>query len=162
MNTRISLIAQLADDEFDGECFNGPSFMKTLGKLDASMAAYSDTFEGYSAWDVALHCAYYKYVLAKALGAELGDYPFDKENWGFGASPPTGSPEAWAALLAYLPRAHKAVWDAARAMPEAKLDEAYAEWKVSYAKALSWLASHDTFHGAQIRSMGTPGLKSRK
>jgi hypothetical protein len=36
------------------------------------------------------------------------------------------------------------------------------EWKISFAAALSWLATHDIFHGAQIRSMGTPGFKTPK
>jgi hypothetical protein len=162
MNARIELLANLADDEFDGDCFNGLSFMKTLSKLDASMAAYNDTYEGYSAWEIALHCAYYKYFLAKALGAPVEDYPFDKENYGFGASRPAGTEAAWAELLEYLPKAHKTAWDAAQALEADKLDEILPAWKVSFAKALSWLATHDTFHGAQIRSMGTPGFKSPK
>ncbi len=162
MDARIELIAKLADDEFDGECFNGPSLMGTLRKLSATMAAYDDTFEGYSAWEIALHCAYYKYFLAKALGASLGEYPYEKENWGFGAAPPPGDEASWAALLEYLPMVHRAAWAAARSAPPSKLDEIFPEWKVSYAKALSWLATHDTFHGAQIRSMGTPGFKSPK
>jgi len=74
MDARLLVLAALADDEFDGECFNGPSFMKTLEKLDPEAAAGTDT----------------------------------------------------------------------------------------YARALAWLASHDTFHAAQIRSMGVTGLKEKR
>jgi uncharacterized damage-inducible protein DinB len=162
MDTRLQLLVSLADDEFDGECFNGLSFMKTLEKLGPEAAARTDTYEGYSAWGVALHVAYYKYFIAKSLGvAGMVSYPFDEGTYGFGA-PSAVSAEAWKAVRDYLRTAHKKVWDAARKLSPARLDETMPELKIPYARALAWLATHDTFHVAQIRSMGVAGFKEKR
>lgn len=161
MDKRIELLAELADDEFDGECLNGPSFMKTLESLSPEVAAWKDTWEGFSAWEIAQHCGYYKHFLAEALGANPGPNPFAKDRWGFGSVPAQPDEAAWKALLSALRASHKAVWDAARAASTDGLDATFPAWKMSFSKAIAWLATHDTFHGAQLRSMGVPGLKSK-
>jgi len=160
MDSSIAFLAALADDEFDGRSFNGPSLMKTLGSLSPEVAAYPGTWEGYSAWGVALHCAYFKYFIARSLGAAgaIHPYPFDQGADGFGAPAAVDVP-SWAAVQAYLRRAHAAAWAAAAGLDQAALAAIMPEWKIPYSRALAWLASHDSYHVAQIRSMGVPGIK---
>jgi uncharacterized damage-inducible protein DinB len=158
MNGNIGLLADLADAEFGGESFNGPSLMATLDRLSPDQAAYRDTYEGYSAWGVALHCAYFKRFVAASLGAAPEAYPFDYGEDGFGA-PAAETAEAWRAVLDYLRSSHRAVWAAARPLSAEALAAVMPEWKTPYARVLSWLATHDTFHVAQLRSMGVPGVK---
>jgi hypothetical protein len=171
MSENVGLLADLADVEFDGKSFNGPSFMKTLESLSPEVAAYRDTYEGYSAWGIALHCAYFKYFIAKSLGvsvavgtsapigtAPIEPYPFDVGDDGFG-EPVAATPEAWRAVCDYLRASHRAVWAFARSLSPEALAATMPEWKTPYARAIAWLATHDTFHAAQLRSMGVPGVK---
>jgi hypothetical protein len=162
MDERLAAMLDMADKEFDGDTMNGPSFMETLRSLDAGSAASRDTYEGYSAWELAIHCAYYKYLISRALGAgaELEPYPYAKSNF---APPPEPADEAaWKAAMEYLALAHRVCMDEIRAQTASKMDSVFADWKMSFRDAVSWLCTHDTYHNAQLRSMGVPGIKSPK
>jgi hypothetical protein len=146
--------------EFRGKSWNGLSLMATLGKLTASEAAATTTWEGYSAREVALHCAKCKRIIALELGAAVPDWPFSDEPWF--PSPPDASEESWARDKALLSTCHDAVMKALRAFPESRLDETMAIWDSPWGQVLAWFAAHDAFHGAMIRSMGLPSLKTKK
>jgi hypothetical protein len=152
-----------AESEFEGDCFNGPSLMATLESLKPATAASNATYEGYSAWEVANHVAYYKYFLARSLGAAaaIEPFPFDTANYGF-SQPEVAAAADWAALLAYLKKAHRCVMEAIAAAGPEKLAATMPEWKIPFGKAAAWLCSHDSYHLAQIRNMGIEELKSPK
>lgn len=150
----------MADKEFDGESFNGPSLMKTLDGLSAEEAASEATYEGYSAWEVAIHCAFYKYAIALELGAPGFDYPYEEAN--FARVPSPADDAAWKTTRAVLRRAHHAVMDAVRAASPESLDAVWKEWDVPRREAVAWLCTHDCYHNAQIRNMGLPGLRKKK
>jgi hypothetical protein len=146
--------------EFSGKSWNGASLLATLDRLSAVEASSMETWEGYSAWEIALHCAKCKRIVAVELGAEVPDWPFPAEPWF--PSPPDTSGESWARDKALLVACHDAAMKALRAFPDSRLDETMAFWKSPWGKVLAWFGDHDAFHGAQIRSMGLPSLKTRK
>lgn len=148
------------DAEFSGKPWNGKSFMATLDKISAAEAASVETWEGYSAWSIALHCAKCKRILVRDLGFPVADWSYPEEVWF--PSPTDASEEAWARDRAMLAAYHEASMKALRALPESRLIEEMPTWEAPWGKVLAWLATHDAFHGAQIRSMGLPSLKSRK
>lgn len=162
MDRRYEILLEMADREFDGDSLNGPSLMATLDSLSASEALSTDTFEGYSAWEIAAHCAYYKYLIARGLGAgaELEPYPFAEGNF---PPPPAGAGDsAWKEARDYLRLAHRVCSDEIRASGPAALDGEFAQWKMAFRDAIAWLCSHDSYHNAQIRSMGLPALRKAK
>jgi hypothetical protein len=166
MGTSFDLLADLADAEFDGESYNGKSLMATLSELDAKAAAAPSDYEGYSAWSVALHVAYCKWIVAKALLDEagksrLGPYPYPAGNGGF-AEAPEPSQDAWVGLLAYLRVVHGEAIGAMRECGEKRFDRELPEWGIPAGKAAVWLCSHDSYHTAQIRNMGIPAYKSKR
>ena len=148
------------DAEFSGKPWNGKSLLATLDKLPAAEAANIETWEGYSAWSIALHCAKCKRIVLVDLGVPAAPWPYPEDLWF--PSPVETSEEAWtrdrAMLLAY----HEASMKALRAFPESRLGEEMPTWEAPWGKVLAWLATHDAFHGAQIRSMGLPSLKAKK
>lgn len=158
----LGALADLADAEFGGDSYNGASLMATLGKLDAASASADSTFEGYSAWSVALHVAWCKWVVAKALlgeaaDASLGPYPWPEGKGGF-LEPSDSSPAAWTELQVFLQRVHETVMKALREADAVSLAREVPEWKIPLDKAAAWLCTHDTYHTAQIRNMGVPGI----
>ncbi len=164
MEKVLSYFLDYAEAEFDGESFNGPSLMATLDGLSARAAANVETWEGYSAWSVAVHVAYYKFYFVRAiLGPEkAGPFPYPKDEHGFG-DPTVVSEEDWAALRGYLRRIHSDALDALRAIGAAgRLGDSMPRWDMPYGKAIAWLVGHDTYHAAQIRSMGVPGLQKKR
>lgn len=161
MSTYQSILLEYADAQFDGASYDGPSFMKTLEGLSAEAAASMSTHEGYSAWEVALHVLYYKYYFIRALGATASVEPYPYPEGHF-ISPPELGPEAWKLLLSRLRTYHTAVMNAIRAYPEDRLDELVPHWGEPFGKGIAWLCGHDSYHAAQIRNMGVPGLKAAK
>lgn len=163
MSKNLSFFFNYADGEFDGESFNGPSLMATLDVLSAERAASTDTWEGYSAWSVAIHVAYYKFYFVRAIrGTEkAGTFPYPKDEHGFG-DPVEVSETAWAEMRAYLRKIHREAMSALKDLGPDRFVEIMPRWDMPYGKAVAWLLNHDTYHAAQIRNMGVPGLKEMR
>lgn len=148
------------DNEFCGKSWNGSSLMSTLDALSPEEASSEATWEGYSAWSIALHCAKCKRIVANDLGASTPDWPYPEELWF--PSPVDASAAIWARDRELLRALHDISMGALRAMPESMLAEVMPTWKSPWGTALAWLVTHDAFHGAQIRSMGLPSLKAKR
>jgi len=148
------------DAEFNGKPWNGLSLMATLDRLTAAEASGTKTWEGYSAWEITLHCAKCKRIIAADLGVPVPAWPYSEEPWL--PSPLDSSESAWVNDRAMLAEYHAASMKALRNLPASRLDEEMPTWKAPWGKVLAWLATHDAFHGAMIRSMGLPSLKAKK
>lgn len=146
--------------DFRGKSWNGRSLLATLDALSADEAASTATWEGYSAWSVALHCAKSKRIVAADLGVAVPEWPYPEPLWF--PVPADTSEAAWARDRAMLAQVHDACMAALRALPESRLTESNTTWEAPWGKVVAWLATHDAFHGAQIRSMGLPTLRSKK
>lgn len=150
-------VFSMIDAEFDGKSWNGPSFMATLEKLSWQEASDKKTWEGYSAWEIALHCAKCKVTIARDLGKTISGWTYPDEGW-FPA-PKTASAEAWQSDKALLADIHRTCMEALRGMTDADLEKPMPSWKAPWKDVIAWLLTHDAFHGAQIRSMGLPSLR---
>lgn len=149
----------LADAEFAGPSMNGPSLVETLRSLSAQEAASTDTYEGYSAWGVALHVLFFKYKIGGQLGANLPAYDHDENGW---PSLPDDLGEAnYKAMIDELEAFHRPTVAAFKAAGSEKLEERFAPMKTSLGNAFAWLVAHDANHNAQIRNMGLPSLKEK-
>ena len=149
----------IADTEFKGKSFNGPSLVETLRSLSAEEATSTETYEGYSAWAVALHVLYFKYMIGKELGATLPAYGYEENGWP--ALPEDRSQAAYEAMIGELEAFHAAVMDAFGKASVEKLESPMPGWKIPLGNAFAWLAAHDTNHNTQIRNMGLASLKER-
>lgn len=147
----------LADTEFGGRSFNGPSLIETLRSISAQEAVSTGTYEGYSAWGVSLHVLYFKYLIGKELGAALPAYRYEEKGWP--ALPADLGEESYASMIAELEAFHGATMDAFKAAPAERLAKPMPGWKVPLGQAFAWLVSHDTNHNTQIRNMGLPSLR---
>lgn len=166
MTTPYDFLLDHADAEFDGRALNGASLMGTLSKLDAKAAADTATYEGYSAWSVALHVAYSKWAFANQMleqagAARIGPYPFAKGTGGY-ADPTTVDTQAWGAFKEYLVCIHRDTMQVIRNADPALLAGELVAWKMPVARAVAWLCSHDSYHTAQIRNMGLLELRGQR
>lgn len=154
MDQRISLLSEMTKIEYDGAPFNGPSLMKTLEELDVDQVLSTDTHEGYSVWGIVLHLIFWKYSLSRQLGGSGGfdTFPYEEKDWP--ALPEEKTKDAWDSVLNDMATVHKAYIDALESFPAEKLGDELALWHCSYLKAVSWMATHDLYHVAQIRNMG--------
>jgi hypothetical protein len=159
MNQALQAIFDLIDCEFDGKSWNGPSLMATLAQLDATAAASQATWEGYSAWELAIHCSSCKFIIAEDLGLFIPEWTYGRQL--FGQATDT-SPAAWLHDQSLFRLVHTTCLTALRQMPADHLALEMPSWKSPWLEVIAWLTTHDAFHGAQIRSMGLPALKTAK
>jgi hypothetical protein len=159
MKDTLGYFFDYADAEFDGGSYNGPSLMATLKRLSPEAAADAATIEGYSAWSVALHVAWFKYFIGRSLLGEsaLEAYPFDYGEDGFGKPREIGE-GAWTEVLVYLAKIHGVTAAALRALEATRYKEPMPEWKIPWGSAIAWYLGHDAYHAAQIRNMGVKAL----
>ena len=159
MDASREYLIWLGETEFGGGSFNGPSLIETLKSLSAKEATSTETYEGYSAWGVALHVLYFKYTIGKELGAEFPAYTYDENGWP--ALPDDPSEETYAAMIADLETFHRAAMAAFKSATDEKLASPMPGWKTSLGNAFAWLVAHDTNHNTQIRNMGLASLKEK-
>ncbi len=146
-----------ADLEFSGSPYNGPSLMKTLRSLSVAELTSKATYEGYSAWEVAVHVAIYKRKVGNWLGAAIPESPLATADF---APAPAGAGQREAEeLFTYLELCHAESMKAARAASPELLERTVEEWKIPLGMALAWLLGHDAYHSAQIRNMGLPSFR---
>jgi len=158
MTNDLRLLHDMADREFRGHTFNGQSLMETLRPLTAAEAADRNTVEGYSAWDILIHCVWFKYVAVRFLGASA---PCDPYPWKEGSFPPIPevSEEAWTNALDYAELVHDAFLGALKSLDPERLAEPFPAWECTLGEALIWIPPHDTYHVAQVRNMGLSRFK---
>jgi uncharacterized damage-inducible protein DinB len=157
MDQRLEDLAWLTDQEFQGMSFNSASLVATLRTISPEQAASTDTYEGFSVWRIVLHLAYWKYFMVKILGGNAGEFPYTERNWP--EPPDTIDDRTWEETIEYLEEIHVKYIATLDNLDPSKLDEEYTPYETPYWKLITWMASHDLFHGAQIRNMGVPGMK---
>jgi uncharacterized damage-inducible protein DinB len=151
------MIVTLANQECLTGSWNGPALIETLRSISPEEAASTDTYEGYSAWSVALHVLQFKHVVATGLGAEVPAYVYEKVD--FPSPPENQSRAAWDTVINELEAVHKGLMDAVNTASEARLNELHEKWKVPVWESMMWSISHDTNHNGQIRNMGLASLR---
>lgn len=152
MDKRKELLIKMTETEFDGRSFNAPPMRKLLSTLPFTQVIRTDTFENYSVWSVALHCMYWKFDLADKLGAQKTPFGYEEKN--FPALPDPADENAWKLTLESSISLHRRYIQTLTDFPDNKLDTIMPGWKCPYIDAIAWMATHDTYHVAQIRNMG--------
>lgn len=160
MDAMTKFLLNHIDHEFRGPSMNGPSLMETLRPLSHSKAASHKTFDGYSAWEIAVHLANYRMIILRELGkaAPLEPYRWRSSDFAPQMHERDATAASWTACLEYLEQLHDAVLAAFRSSDAPKPGQLMDKWGIPWGEVLVWYSGHDTFHSAQLRSMGTPGI----
>ena len=137
MHVGVSLILNLIDQAYDHKAWHGTNLKGSLRGMTAAEAAWRPGAGRHNAWEVAVHCAYWKYAVWRRLtGVKRGSFPMKGSNWF--ARPAAGAD--WKADLALLAEMHR------------QLREAIAALKtVPDLALLTGIAAHDLYHAGQIQ-----------
>ena len=139
------LILALLEEGYSRKTWHGPNLRQSLKGVTASQAAWRPAPGRHNIWELALHCAYWKYAVRRRIeGGKHGSFILKGSN--FFARPEKGKVDevAWRADVALLEREHLALREAIRRVlrtPRAK----------KLLPALYGVAFHDIYHAGQIR-----------
>ena len=140
-----NLVLALLDEAYLRKTWHGPNLRQSLKGISASQAAWRPAPGRHNIWELALHCAYWKYAVRRRIeGGKRGSFALKGSN--FFSRPEKGKviESAWRADLALLEREHQALEAAIRRAlktPRAK----------KLLPALYGVAFHDIYHAGQIR-----------
>jgi hypothetical protein len=151
MNEREFLL-QLIDEAYDHKAWHGPNLRGSLRGIDSDLAAFRPQPQRHNIWEIAVHAAYWKYVVRRRLtGEKRGSFPLKGSNW-FSRTGDDGA-GAWKADLKLLGEVHASLRDTVAALPLGRLHEIPDGSKLDHATLIRGIACHDVYHAGQVQSL---------
>lgn len=131
------LLLRILEDAYQRKAWHGTNLRGSLRGVTAEDALWCPASKRHNIWELALHCAYWKYTVRRKLtGAKRGAFPRKGSNW----LPPG---EKWETDLRLLGDEHRALIQAVtRATPQ-QLKK--------YERLIYGVAAHDNYHTGQIQ-----------
>jgi hypothetical protein len=155
--SRVALLVKAVDQGFDHKSWHGPILKGSLRGVSASQAAWRPGPVRHNIWEIAVHCAYWKYsVLRRLRPDEELTFPEKGSNW-FPRPEPRergsgdGSQKAWTADLAVLTAFHRKLRAAVAALAEPDLDTVPKGSKTRIEDLVLGIAVHDIYHAGQVQ-----------
>lgn len=137
------LLANL-DAAFDRRGWHGPTLRGALRGLTADEAVRRPEKGRHNIWELAMHCAYWKYAVRRRLtGEKRGSFPVKGSN--FFASPAEADERGWRDVLRILDDQHAQL----RATIESLPKTAFGDRK--RVRMIYGVAAHDVYHAGQIQ-----------
>lgn len=147
-HTRISLLLDLVDEGYSRRTWHGPNLKGSLRGVDRSTAAARPGRGRHNIWEIAVHAAYWKYIVRRRiLGEKRGSFPLDGSNWI--ARPSPGAD--WKSDLRLLDDTHRRMRESIASLDEADLGRKPRGSRVSNASIIAGIAAHDVYHAGQIQ-----------
>jgi hypothetical protein len=139
------LVLALLDEGYSRKAWHGPNLRQSLKGVSASQAARRPSPGRHNIWELALHCAYWKYAVRRRIeGGKRGSFILTGSNFFTRPEKGKATEAAWRADLELLEREHRALEAAMRRVlktPRAK----------KLLPSLCGVAFHDIYHAGQIR-----------
>jgi len=157
MDSEARVLIDFMDSVFYGPGWHGPELYPTLQSLSVEQALEPAGPDGYSSWQIVLHCAYWKHVILRRLGVIAAAFERSPED--FPALPEATDRPAWERDLQLLVDKHEAIKTAVRRLGNADLGQLATDEKFSKESLVLSIAAHDAYHTGHLRNMGVNGLK---
>jgi hypothetical protein len=139
------LVFALLDEAYEKRTWHGPNLKQFLRGVTARQAARRPGRDRHNIWEIALHAAYWKYVLRRRIeGGKRGSFALEGSNFFARPEPGANTESAWNADKQLLEREHRAlqlVMEKLRGTPR---------WE-KLLPQLWGIAFHDIYHAGQIR-----------
>lgn len=146
----VRSLLDLLEDAYQRRAWHGPNLKGSIRGVSAEEAAWAPSLRRHSAWEIAVHCAYWKYsVCRRILGAKRGSFPLPGSNW-FGR-PADITDAAWNRDREILDSMHRRLITAVASCAVADLSAIPPGSRSSLRTIISGAAMHDVYHAGQIQ-----------
>lgn len=156
----IQLLLTVLDQAFDKKSWHGTNLRGALRGITSAEASWRPSPERHNIWELAMHAAYWKYVVRRRLlGEPRGSFPVEGSDW----FPRPGGMSAadWKKEVLLLVEIHSSLRAAVAALRPADLDLTPAQSKVSNLDLITGVAAHDLYHAGQIQLLKRLGARNR-
>ena len=149
-SSEIRLLLEGLDAAFDRRAWHGPNLRGSLRGVTARRAAWRPARNRHNIWELAVHCAYWKYAVWRRLtGEKRGSFPLEGSSW---FERPSAAPEKmWREDLALLDEQHQRLRGAVASLAPGRLHGRLRGRGWTPAQEIAGVAAHDLYHTGQIR-----------
>jgi uncharacterized damage-inducible protein DinB len=156
----IGVLLHLLNEAYGESAWHGPNLKGSLRGVSARQAAWRPGKGRHSVRDLALHAAYWKYVVRRRMtGERMGSFPIEGSNF---FDLPAPSEKAWRAEREILDRQHRALHAAVAAFPPGRLRRPLPGTRGRTAlREIAGIALHDVYHTGQIQLVKALRKKTR-
>ncbi len=144
MTNLVSHLLAALDEAYDAPSWHGPNLRGSLRGLNPEAASLRPAPGRHNIWELAVHCAYWKYVVRRKLTKlPRGSFPLAGSN--FFARPVEMTAAAWKSDLDLLASEHRLLREAIAGLaPDALADP-------KRLRLVRGAAAHDLYHAGQVR-----------
>ena len=146
----IRNLIQIIDESYDRRAWHGTNLRGSLRGLTVKQLAWRPSPGRHNIWEIAVHCAYWKYIVRRRiLGEKKGSFALKGSNWF--KRPSEKSEKTWLRELKLLENMHRSLRSAVAALNSADLAKRPSGSKWTNLQTISGIASHDLYHAGQIQ-----------
>ena len=147
---RLSLLLRQLALAYDERSWHGPNLRGALRGVTPEAASWRPQPGRHNVWELAVHCAYWKYRVCRLVASEPPP-SFSLKGSDWFERPVEATAAAWSADLALLQEWHGRLLRAVSALHPGKLEEKRARSEFTTVELISGAAAHDLYHAGQIR-----------
>ena len=145
---RLKLLLDSLDEAFDHKSWHGTNLRGSLRGVTVAEALWRPGARRNNAWELALHAAYWKYVVRRRVtGAKRGSFLLKGSNF-FPRN--AGSEKDWQLEVLLLENEHRELRAAVERLDPKVLDREIGT-RLTYAALIRGAAAHDLYHAGQIQ-----------
>lgn len=150
MDPQLSLLLRIFDEGYNHRAWHGPNLLGTLRGLSAGEAAWRADEGRHTIWEIALHCAYWKYaVRRRIMGLKRGSFALKGSNWFPRLDSLTTA--RWKHDLHLLATEHRLLREAVTRLPAGRLKQLAPGGTMRIDRLIYGVAAHDVYHAGQIQ-----------
>ena len=145
----VNLLLDALDEAFDHKSWHGTNLRGSLRRVTAEEAVRRPGPGRHNIWEIALHCAYWKYAVWRQLtGAKRASFPLKGSN--FWLRDKAGE-QLWAQEIGLLEETHRQLREAAGALKPSDWLKKPVKSKYTCEFLVRGAAAHDLYHAGQIQ-----------
>lgn len=145
----IHILLSLYDEAFDHKAWHGTTLHGALRGLDVETASARPQPGRHNIWEIAVHCAYWKYTVRRRLtGAPRRGFVLPGSNWWMRPDGDSGR-RALAADLQLLVAEHRALRRVIAGLSDRALASPLGDHTVGW--TIRGVVAHDLYHAGQIQ-----------
>ena len=150
-NPRVQQLLRTLQQAYERKSWHGTNLRGSLRGISAGQAAWRPNPGRHNIWELALHAAYWKYIILRRLrrGEEMR-FPVTGSDW-FVRPGEDASERAWKADLGILGAMHRDLIAAVATLSDADLDRAPEGSQTLPGDLITGGAFHDIYHAGQIQ-----------
>lgn len=154
---RIQLLLDSLDEGYRGPAWHGPSLHAALRGINHREAALRPARGRHNVWELAVHAAYWKYIVTRRItGAAGPTFRHSGGNWFVRPAKGDGSTDrelarAWRTDLELLAETHSELRAVTSRLTASALDRPSRGHQQTPSFMIEGIAMHDVYHAGQIQ-----------